>query len=109
MKLAHFLKQAQLKGGTPIPPEHDPLLLIITRVGMNRYSAESQALARACLAVVAKEGDMAESDLWALDSDARGLLNAFAVRRMADGYEQVWLDTLARRLTQFRESAAQDR
>ncbi len=90
-----------MKGGTPIPEELDPLPLIITRIGMNRYTLESQALLRVCLAVVETEGEMVESDLWALGSDARGSLNAFAIRRMLE-YGQDSLDMLARKLCEFR-------
>ncbi len=104
MKLARFLKQVQLMGGTAISPEHDPLLLILRRVGMNRYTLESQALLRVCLAVVATAGKMVESDLWALGSDARGLLNAFAVRRSYGEYEQTALEMLAKRLNGYQES-----
>lgn len=98
MKLTRFLAQAHLQSGTPIPDELDPLPLILTRVAMNRYTLESQALMRICLAVIATEGDVAESDLWALGNDARGLLNAFATRRMLGKYGQDTLDMLAKRL-----------
>ncbi len=30
-----------MKGGAPIPVELDPLPLIITRIGVNRYTLES--------------------------------------------------------------------
>ncbi len=91
-----------MKGGTLIPDELDPLPLIITRIGVNRYTLESQALLRVCLAVVDTEGEMVESDLWALGSDARGLLNAFAMRRMLGKYGQDSLDMLARKLSEFK-------
>jgi hypothetical protein len=102
VKLSQFLAQAQMKGGTAIPSELDPLPLIITRVGMNRYSVESKALIRVCLAVIASDKDwgMVESDLWALGSEARGLLNAFAVRRVSGEYQQSELDMLRRELTE---------
>lgn len=106
MKLTRFLAQAHLRSGTPIPDELDPLPLILTRVAMNRYTLESQALVRVCLAVVATEGEMDESDLWALGNDARGLLNAFAMRRMLGKYGQDCLNLLAHRLQQCQDGAA---
>ncbi len=94
MKLSKFLTQAVLKGGTEIPCELDPLPLIMTRVSMNRYSVESQALIRVCLAVIEsdKDADMVESDLWALGNDALGLLNACAVKRVFVEYPKAELE-----------------
>jgi len=103
MKLARFLTDAYLRGGTEIPPELDPLPLIITRIAMNRYSVESQALLRSCLAVVAAEGEMDESDIWALGNDARGLLNAFAMRRLNAKYGKDELDLLSASLEKMRQ------
>lgn len=76
---------------------------------MNRYSVESQALIRVCLAVIAadKDADMVESDLWALGTDARGLLNAFAVRRVFEEYQNAELELLARKLGEYREDYAE--
>ncbi len=45
---------------------------------------------------------MVESNLWALGSDARGLLNGFAMRRMLGKYGQDSLDMLARKLGEFK-------
>jgi hypothetical protein len=104
MKLDQFLAQSRAKGGTSVPSEVEPLLVILTRVGMNRHSVESQALIRASLAVIAQDGNLAESDLWALGSDARGLLNAFADRRQSPTYDQVYLDTLGRRIAECRQN-----
>lgn len=101
MKLTRFLTDAHMKGGTPIPDELDPLPLIITRIGVNRYTPKSQALARICQAVAATEGEMVESDLWTLGNDARGLLNAFAMRRMLGKYGRDSLDMLAHKLSEF--------
>jgi hypothetical protein len=68
---------------------------------LNRYTLESQALLRVCLAVVETEGEKVESDLWALGTDARGLLNAFAMQRMLGEYGQDSLDMLARKFGEF--------
>jgi hypothetical protein len=101
MKLSRFLAQVHLRGGTEVPSELDPLPLIMTRIGINRYSVESQALLRACLAGIAIDGEMAESDIWALGGDARGLLNAFAMRRLNGKYRQVELYMLSGTLRGF--------
>lgn len=108
MKLDQFLAQSRAKGGTLIPHEVEPLLVILTRVGMNRHSVESQALIRACLAVIAEDGDLVESDLWALGRDARGLLNTFADRRQSPTYDHVYLDTLGRRISACRQHYGDD-
>jgi len=47
----------------PIHDELDPLPPIISRIGINRYAFESQALARLCMAVVTTEGEVDELDL----------------------------------------------
>jgi len=76
MKLSRFIVDARMKGGTPVPDELDPMPLFITRIRVSRYSAESQAFLRTCLAAVDAEREMYAPDLWALGNDARGLLNA---------------------------------
>jgi hypothetical protein len=101
MRLARFLAQSYLRGFTPIAAELDPLVLILTRVGINRYSVESQALIRACRAVVAVDGEMVEPDLWALRADSRGLLHEFSVRRFLGKYPKAELDLLERKLKEY--------
>jgi len=103
MKLVQFLEQARNKGGTTVPGDLDPLPLILTRVGLNRYSVKAQVLLRASLAVIACDDDLVESDSWALGADSRGLLNTLAARRAAGRYEQSYLETLARRLGECRQ------
>lgn len=101
MKLSKFLTQASMRGGTEVPAELDPLLLIITRIAMNRYSLESRALRRTCLAVIHLDPEVSESDIWALGTDARGLFNAFAMKRLLGEYQQADLDMLKDRLIGF--------
>lgn len=52
------------------------------------------------------QSDMVESDLWGLGNYTRGLLNAFAIRRMLGKYGQDSLDMLTRKLSDFRIVAA---
>jgi hypothetical protein len=67
-----------------IPPEIDPVGIILARVGMHPNTPQSRALTKATLvAVIATEGEMTEADLWALSQDALGLLDAFAADRVS--------------------------
>jgi len=50
VKLTRFLADAHKKGGTSVADELDPLGLILSRIGVNRSSVESQALLRVRLA-----------------------------------------------------------
>lgn len=72
MHLSLFLTDSRMQGGGEIPPELGPLLLIITRLGMNSYSDDAQAMTRICLAVIVMEGELPESDLLMLGRDAQG-------------------------------------
>ena len=55
-------------------------------------------LRKATLAVIATNGDMSESDLWALSQDAFGLLDAFAEYRVTGRYRQQDLEIVAGKL-----------
>lgn len=103
MHLSVFLTHPRMQDGSSIPSELDPLLLIITRLGMNRYSDEAQAVTRICLAVIAMDEDLPESDLLTLGRDARGLISAFATRRTLGAYDQRELDVMDKRLRQYQE------
>lgn len=98
MILARFLAEVRTRARTAIPDDIDPIGIILTRVGMNPLTAESRALRKATLAVIATEGDMAEADLWALGKDALGLLDAFALARLTRRYNARELEIFGERL-----------
>lgn len=52
------LPRTRPEGRRSVRDELGPLPLIITRIAMNRYTVESRALLRVCLAVAATEGEM---------------------------------------------------
>jgi hypothetical protein len=96
MKLVEFLDEVRLRRGTPVPTDVDPICVILALIGMNPNSAESQALRKACLAVIACEGEMTVADLWALGKDARGLFEAFAHNCLTSRYPSEDLEIYAR-------------
>jgi hypothetical protein len=99
MKLARFLAEVRVRARTPIPADVDPIGIILTRVGVNPHTVESNALRNATLAVIATEGKMSDNDLWALGADALGLLDPFAAYRLAGRYSarelEIYGDSLA--------------
>jgi hypothetical protein len=98
LKLARFLASVRTRARTPIPEDLDPIGLILTRVGVHPHTVESKALRKATFAVIATEGDMAETDLWALGADALGLLDAFALQQLTDRYSAPELEVYANRM-----------
>ena len=86
MNLARFLAMVRVRRSTPIPPEIEPLGVILARTGLHPDTPESKALTKAVLAIIRTEGEMAETDLWALSQDALGLLDEFAERRTSGWY-----------------------
>jgi hypothetical protein len=98
VKLARFLAEAHRRTRVPIPDDVDPIGVIMARVGMHPYTPESRALAKACFAVIAMEGEMSEADLWALSADALALLDRFAVEFLAKRYPAKELEVIAKRL-----------
>ena len=98
MALTRFLAEVRTGSGAPIPQSIDPLGVILTRVGVNPHTAESRALRKATVAVIATEGDLAESHLWVLGKDALGLLDAFARQRLGGRYSPLELEIFSGRL-----------
>lgn len=96
MKLVDFLDEVRIRRGTPVPTDLDPIGVILARIGMNPDSPESRALAKACLAVIACEGEMTVADLWALGKDARGLFKAFAHNCLTSRYPSEDLEVYVR-------------
>jgi hypothetical protein len=101
VKIARFLAEVRTRTRTPIPADADPIGIILTRVGVNPHTVESQALRKATLAVIATEGDMLKNDLWALGADALGLLDAFAAYRLTGRYSARELDVYADKLAEL--------
>ena len=101
MKLSHFLTDPRIQGALTIPSELDPFPLIITQPDMNRYSDQPHALTRICLAVIAMEGELPESDLLVLGRYACGLVKVFAARRMLVAYGLPALETMEKWLRQY--------
>ena len=81
-----------------MPPEVDPIGIILARVGLYRHTAECRALRKATLATIATEGEMPDSDFWALGQDALVLLDAFAYGRENGRYRPQDLEVFAARL-----------
>ena len=98
MKVVDFLDEVRIRRGTPVPTDLDPIGIILARIGMNQNAAESRALAKACLAVIACEGELTDADLWALGKDARGLFRAFAHNCLTSRYRVEDLERVAGRL-----------
>jgi hypothetical protein len=84
--------------GTPVPQDIDPIGIILARVSMNPNTVESRALSKACLAVIATEGEFSDTDVFALGRDARGLLDVFAVERLTARYRPQDLSMIADKL-----------
>lgn len=98
MNLSPFLAEVRVRKTTAIPSNLDAIGIILARIAVNRLSVESRALRKACLGVITMEGDMDESDLWALGADALGLLDAFAADRLRARYQAQDLEMIVGRL-----------
>ena len=96
--LPAFLAEVRARLRTPIPEDLDPIAIILSRVSFNPHTVESRSLRKATLAVIATEGHLAESDIWALGKDALGLLDAFAARRFTGRYSAAELRVFVERL-----------
>jgi len=106
LRLARFLAEVRVRARTEIPPEIDPIGIIMLRVGLHPNTPESRALTKATLAVIAMDGEMNEVDLWSLSSDALGLLDAFAEQRLTGRYSKEALDIVAARLRTMASASA---
>ena len=78
MNIARFLIEVNSRTRNAVPSDIDPIGIILTRVGLHPHNVESRALRKATLATIAHEGEMSDSDLWALGQDALVLLDSFA-------------------------------
>lgn len=98
MKLARLLAEVRIRMRTSIPEGRDPIRLILSQLADNGHTLEARALRKTVLAVIDTYADVTDADLWALGTDALGLLDAFATYRFTGLYKQVELDTIARKL-----------
>lgn len=103
LRLSRFLTLVRKRSRTAIPDDIDPIGIILARVALHPHTPESRALVKACLAVIAGEGSLTELDLWALSSDALGLLDKFAVERLSNRYKTDDLATVSRKLREIAE------
>jgi hypothetical protein len=87
LSLARFLAEVAAKAGAALPKEDDPIGLILDRLATNPGSYEAQALKKACIAIVTREGRMTEMELLSLGADACSLLKAFAEWRYMSRYQ----------------------
>ena len=78
VNIVRFLSEVNSRARNAIPPEIDPIGIILTRVGLYPHTLESRALSKATLATIARKGEMSDSDLWALGQEALALLDTFA-------------------------------
>ena len=101
MRLARFLAEVHVRNRTQIPTEIDPIGIILGRIGLHPNTPESRELTKATVAIIARDGDMAESDLWALSQDALGLLDAFASDLLSARYREQDLVTISKRLKEL--------
>ena len=101
MRLARFLAQVHVRNRTQIPVEIDPIGIILGRVGLRPNTAESRALTKATLALIGRDGELTESDLWALGQDSLGMLDAFATDLLSARYHEQDLATIKKRLLEL--------
>jgi hypothetical protein len=77
MTLLEFLKRAhRWTGGAPIPGLRDPLEALASLVRTTPASPRARVVLRVLIALRNNAGEFEESDLWALDAEAQGLLTA---------------------------------
>jgi len=94
-----FLLEVSKRTHGTLPSGVDPIAAILTRVRVDPDTAESRALRKATLAVIATKGEMSKFDLWALGQDALALLDAFVNSIHSARYPRSELDIFATRLS----------
>lgn len=99
MDILRFLTYVRHRTLVILRPEIDPVGIIMTRVGLFPNTPESCSLRKATLAVIASNGEMTESDLWALSQDALTLLDAFAYGLENGRYRKEDVDVFKARLS----------
>jgi hypothetical protein len=98
LSLARFLAEVAAKAGTVASNEADPIGLILDRLATDPGSYEAQALKRACIAIISREGRMTEMELLSLGPHACSLLKAFAEGRYVGRYQPAELFAFEQKL-----------
>lgn len=102
MKLARFLAEISVRAEGTDRLTWDPVNAILSAVlaGGPSYS-ERVALAKACLAIIDCQGEIPDSDLWAIGGDSLLLIDKFAAERLRLRYPREDLDFIASQLKEF--------
>ena len=102
MKLARFLAEISVRARGTDRLNWDPVNAILATVlaGGPSYD-ERVALAKACLAIIACEGDIKDAELWVLRSDSLLLIDKFASERLRLRYPRADLDFISTQLREF--------
>ena len=102
MKLARFLAEISVRARGTDRLNWDPVNAILATVlaGGPSYN-ERVALAKACLAIIACEGELADAELWVLRSDSLLLIDKFASERLRLRYPRADLDFISAQLQAF--------
>jgi hypothetical protein len=106
LTLARFLAAVSAKAEGPAPAYADVTHIILDRVGENPSCHEAQALKKACIAIIAREGRMTEMELLSLGPDASTLLRAFEECCNAGRYSPAELFAFERQLRRISELIA---
>jgi len=82
MKLAALLVEIRRRARTLPPPHVDPLQAIHQRCQSNPETLENKTLMRIARAIEGGRGDFDDADVWALEQEALGLLDALIEPRI---------------------------
>ena len=102
MKLARFLAEISVRSRGTDRLTWDPVNAILSAIlaGGPSYN-ERMAMAKACVAIIECQGEIADADLWTISSDSLLLIDKFAAERLRLRYAREDLDFISTQLKEF--------